>query len=116
MGRGGKWKEYTMNKRDLVLSLIGSQPPAAVPAAFFLHFDPAYHSGQAAVDKHLEFFRATGMDLVKIQYEQTLPPSAPPRTPADWANAPLFPESFFEAPVAVAKGLAQAAHDEALVI
>ena len=105
-----------MNKRDLVLSLIGSQPPAAVPAAFFLHFDPAYHSGQAAVDKHLEFFRATGMDLVKIQYEQTLPPSAPPRTPADWANAPLFPDSFFEAPVAVAKGLAQAARGEALVI
>jgi uroporphyrinogen decarboxylase len=56
------------------------------------------------------------MDLVKIQYEQTLPPAPPPARPEDWANAPLFPDSFFEAPVGVAEGLVQAAHDEALVI
>ena len=42
-------------------------PGTSVPAAFFLHFDQAYHRGRAAVDKHLEFFRATGMDIVKSQ-------------------------------------------------
>lgn len=105
------------SKRDLVLSLTDpSAPPAATPAAFFLHFDSRYHAGQPAVDKHLEFFRRTGMDLVKIQYEQTMPAAPPPERPADWANAPLFPESFFEAPVRVAEGLVQAAGDEALVI
>ena len=105
-----------MNKRDLVLSLTGPQPPATIPAAFFLHFDPAYHAGRAAVDKHLQFFRATGMDIVKVQYEQTLPASAPPSRPADWANAPLFPKDFPEAPARVAAGLVEAAKDEALVI
>lgn len=105
-----------MHKRDLILSLTGSEPPAYTPAAFFLHFDPAYHSGLAAVNKHLEFYRATGMDLVKVQYEQRLPPTAPPERPADWANAPIFPADFFEAPVAVARGLVEAAHNEALVI
>lgn len=105
-----------MNKRDLVLSLTAAQPPAAVPAAFFLHFDAAYHAGPPAIEKHLQFFRQTGMDLVKVQYEQTLPPSTPPASPADWANAPLFADDFFDAPVAVAAGLVQAAHDEALVV
>ncbi len=106
-----------MNKRDQVLSLVqASTPPAHVPAAFFLHFDPSHHAGQAAVDKHLAFFRHTGMDFVKVQYEQTLPPAGALRSPAGWANAPLYPDDFFDAPVAVAHGLAQAAGREALVI
>jgi len=106
-----------MNKRDTVLSQINSTtPPAYVPAAFFMHFDRPYHHGQAAIDKHLEFFRSTGMDFVKIQYEQSLPPLPPIRQPEDWAHAPLYPEAFFEASVRVVEGLVQAAKDEALVI
>ncbi len=67
-----------MNKRDAVLNLIeGGSTPGYTPAAFFLHFDPAFHRGQAAVDKHLEFFQATRMDFVKIQYEQRQPTHAP---------------------------------------
>ena len=59
-----------MNKRDVILNLLeGGENSRHVPAAFFLHFDPQYHRGQAAVDKHLEFFRYTDMDFVKIQYE-----------------------------------------------
>jgi uroporphyrinogen decarboxylase len=107
-----------MNKRERVLQLVHAPtPPAYVPAAFFLHFDPADHAGAAAVQKHLEFFRYTGMDFVKVQYEQTLPP--PPRpllTPADWAAAPLYPSEFFEPPAAVARGLVAAAKAEALVV
>jgi len=106
-----------MNKRDTVLGLVHSHtPPAAVPAAFFMHFDRAFHQGQAAIDQHLAFFRATGMDFVKIQYEQTLPPAPPIRTPADWAHAPRYGEAFFEQSIRVAEGLVKAAKDEALVI
>jgi uroporphyrinogen decarboxylase len=58
-----------MNKRERLLSLTAGQPqPGYTPAAFFMHFDPTYHQGQAAIDKHLEFFRYTGMDFVKIQH------------------------------------------------
>ena len=68
-----------MNKHDTLLSLVhDATPPAYVPAAFFLHFDPADHAGQAAVDKHLAFFRATGMDFVKIRIR-----AAPATFPAD---------------------------------
>src|SRR5215210_4377703 len=106
-----------MNKRDTVLGLVHSQtPPAYVPAAFFMHFDRAYHQGQAAIDQHLAFFRATGMDFVKIQYEQTLPPAPPIHSPADWAHAPRCGEAFFEQSIRVAEGLVKAAKDEALVV
>ena len=78
-----------MNKRDLVLSLI--EPGSSleyIPAAFFLHFDPAFHRGEAAVLKHLEFFRRTDMDFVYIQYEHTFP-----RIPSITAPRRLGPTS-----------------------
>jgi uroporphyrinogen decarboxylase len=106
-----------MNKRDTVLNLIHTHtPPASVPAAFFLHFDPTYHQGQAAIDQHLAFFRATGMDFVKVQYEQKLPSAPSIRTPADWVNAPRCDEPFFETTLRVVEGLVKAAKDEALVL
>lgn len=106
-----------MNKRDTMLGLIHNADLSDyIPAAFFLHFDSTYHQGQTAIDKHLEFFRATDMDFVKIQYEQPFPASAPIRKPEDWAHAPLCSEDFFEAPIHVVEGLVKAAHSEALVI
>ena len=107
-----------MNKRDAVLNLISSTAaPDYVPAAFFLHFDSAFHQGQAAIDKHLEFFRYTGMDFVKVQYEQTLPPPSPAiQKPEDWAHVPRYPEQFCETPVRVVEGLVKAAKREALVL
>jgi len=41
-----------MTRRDAVLNLISSKKSSDyIPAAFFMHFDPAYHQGQAAIDK-----------------------------------------------------------------
>ena len=106
-----------MNKRDAVLNLLeGGATSGYTPAAFFLHFDPAFHHGQAAVDKHLEFFQATRMDLVKIQYEQRQPPHAPIERAEDWANMPLYGHDFFEEPAAIVRGLVAAAKREALII
>ena len=105
-----------MTKRDRLLNGLTSAQPDIVPAAFFMHFDPAFHQGQAAIDKHLDFFRYTGMDFVKIQYEQIQPLTAPPQTPKDWANAPRVSEDFFEPSVRLAEGLVKAAGSEALVI
>jgi uroporphyrinogen decarboxylase len=107
----------SMNKRDTMLSLIQSEALwDYVPAAFFLHFDSAYHQGQAAIDKHLEFFRSTDMDFVKIQYEQPFPHATPIGKPGDWAHAPRCSEEFFEAPIHVVEGLVKAARSEALVM
>ena len=106
-----------MNRRDLLLNLVHNGISSSyIPAAFFMHFDAAHHTGQAAVDKHLEFFRQTGMDFVKIQYEGGFPPCPPIRRPADWAHVPLVTEVFLEAPLRVVEGLVKAAAGDALVV
>jgi uroporphyrinogen decarboxylase len=104
-----------MNKRDLVLSLLEAPPPR-IPAAFFLHFGPGYEVGRAAIDRHLEYFRYTDIDFVKVQYEQSFPALPRIRGPADWASMPLYGESFFEPSLAVVRGLVEAAGSEALII
>jgi uroporphyrinogen decarboxylase len=105
-----------MTKRDMLFSLLDtSSRPPAVPAAFFLHFDPDHHRGQAAVDRHLEYFRFTGMDLVKIQFEHPMP-KLDIKVPADWARVPVYGLDFYDAPLRVVEGLVKAAKKEAVVI
>lgn len=106
-----------MNKREVVLGLLEQDKlQTYIPAGFFLHFDEKYHRGQAAVDRHLEFFHHTGMDFVKIQYEHTFPKQPEIQNPPDWARMPFHPKEFYEAPLAVVDGLVKAAKKEALVI
>ncbi len=104
-----------MNKREAVLGLLEGRAPYT-PAAFFLHFDPAHQRGQAAVAKHLEYFRYTGMDFVKIQYEQVFPARPEIVRPGDWAGMPRYGEDFYRDPWQIARGLVQAAGKEALVL
>jgi uroporphyrinogen decarboxylase len=106
-----------VNKRDAVLSLLDdSQPTPYVPAAFFLHFPPEYHAGQAAVDKHLDYFRYTGMDFIKIQYETSFPHLPEIQTPADWAKVPRYGLDFFEGQLKAVEGLVKAARHEAVIV
>ncbi len=86
---------------------------AQQPAAFFLHFDPAFHRGQPAVDKHLEYFRQTDMDFVKIQFELPFPVRAEIVRPADWRKMPLYREDFYAPQLDVVKGLVKAAKKDA---
>jgi uroporphyrinogen decarboxylase len=106
-----------MNKRETILGLADAgRPLAYIPAAFFLHFPPAFHAGQAAVDKHLEYFRHTGMDFVKIQYERTFPTLPQIQNPGDWAKMPSYGRDFFDGQLAAVKGLVQAVRAEAVVV
>jgi len=106
-----------MNKRDLVLNVIQpTSKQAGIPAAFFLHFDPVFHRGKPAVEKHLEYFRKTGMDFVKIQYENIFPPVPEITRPDDWARMPFYKEEFYEEQLKVVEGLVKAAKSEALII
>jgi len=106
-----------MNKRELVLQVLDeSKQQTYIPAAFFLHFDPKFHRGQAAIDKHLEYFRFTEMDFVKIQYETVFPFRDEIRKPEDWLQMPQYGMDFYQDQVEIARGLVQAAGKEALVI
>jgi len=106
-----------MNKRDLVLSLLDKdKKQEVIPACFFLHFDKAHHRGQAAIDKHLEFFQYTGMDFVKIQYENVFPTRPEIQKPADWEHMPLYDKDFYADQLNIVDSLIKNAQKEALII
>jgi uroporphyrinogen decarboxylase len=107
----------SVNKREALLGLLekGRHQPY-IPAAFFLHFDDAHHFGAPAVQKHLEYFRFTGMDFVKIQYERVYPAIADIRRPEDWAKMPSYPLEFYRPTLTAVDGLVKAAKKEALVV
>ncbi|MBT3311739.1 MAG: hypothetical protein HN379_07070 [Desulfobacteraceae bacterium] len=106
-----------MNKRNAVLDLLdSSKDQEYVPAGFFLHFDEVHHKGQPAIDKHMEFFKYTEMDFVKIQYEAVFPPNPYIKKPKDWLNLPFFKKDFYQNELDIAEGLVKAAKSEALVI
>lgn len=105
------------NRREAVLSLLDAgKPQEYTPAAFFLHFDPSYHRGRPAVEKHLEFFRYTGMDFVKIQFELPFPRHPEIRRPEDWARLPVYGLEFYQPQLEVVEGLVREAKREALVV
>ncbi len=107
-----------MNKRDLILNLLDSNAkPEMIPAAFFLHFDSAHHTGQAAVDKHLEYFNYTDMDLIKIQLELPFPLQPQILQPEDWkTKLPFFTIEHYEPMLKVVESLVKAAQKEAVIV
>ncbi|MDP6040457.1 MAG: uroporphyrinogen decarboxylase family protein [Candidatus Latescibacteria bacterium] len=106
-----------MNKRDKVLHLLEDDiEQDYVPAGFFIHFDKTCHHGQAAIDKHLEFYQHTGMDFVKIQYETPFPPRLEIKSPDDWGKMPLYGKDFYEDQLYIVEGLVKKAKKDALVI
>jgi uroporphyrinogen decarboxylase len=105
------------NRRDAVLAVLDAgKPQAYIPGAFFLHFDSQYHRGRPAVEKHLEFFRYTGMDFVKIQFELPFPRHPEIRRPGDWARLPVYGKEFYQPQLEVVEGLVREAKREALVV
>lgn len=106
-----------MNNRERVLRVLDAdKAPDCIPAGFFIHFDKIYHQGQAAIAKHLEYYRHTGMDFVKIQYERAFPQRSDIKQPDDWARMPLYKRDFYEEQLSVVEGLVKEAKAEALVI
>ena len=110
-------KRVIIDKRKVMLSLLDEGASQEyIPAAFFLHFEEIYHQGQGAIEKHLEYFRYTDMDFVKIQYEKTFPRLTEIEKPEDWLKMPLYREDFYEPQIKVVEGLVKAAKKEALVL
>ena len=83
-----------MNKREVVLSVLDDAKSAPyIPAGFFIHFDPSFHRGATAIGKHMEFFHYTGMDFVKIQYENRFPERPEIIKAEDWYKMPYYNEA-----------------------
>jgi len=113
--KGFAYLPNSANKREKVLAVLDqSKPNEYVPAAFFLHFKDKL--GQGAIDSHLQFFRATNMDFVKVQYEIVVPHIEDIKSPKDWAKIPVYKKDFFEPQIAVIEALAKELKSEALIL
>jgi uroporphyrinogen decarboxylase len=113
----GQTARRAKSKRDRMQDVLNMQArPGYVPAGFFMHFGV---KGDAAVKAHLDYFRATGMDFVKIQFDEqslTLPSKDLVKTPRDWHRIPVVPEKFWEPVLYLLKNLVREAKSEALII
>jgi uroporphyrinogen decarboxylase len=103
------------SKRDLMEAVLNMEAkPGYVPAGFFMHFGV---KGDAAVKAHLDHFRGSGMDFVKIQLdEQAWPKDTPVEKPEDWAKIPIRGEKWWEPTLYLLKALIKEARPEALII
>ena len=107
----------TIDEREAIFRLINDDTPQEyIPGGFFMHFGREYQVGTAAINRHLEYFRYTNMDFMKIQYEKTFPQIPEIRRPSDWAKMPLYKKDFYEEPLSVIKGIVKEAKKEAPVI
>lgn len=107
--------EERRSRRQALLDLASGRKPDYTPAGFFLHFAPEFHRGSAAVDKHEEFFRATDMDIVKIQFELPMP-SLEVNSPSDWAKIPRLDADFMAPQLEVVKEVVNRVKEEAAIV
>ncbi|MBI4892715.1 MAG: hypothetical protein HY821_18970 [Acidobacteria bacterium] len=105
------------NKRQRLSDwLAGKTDPHYTPAAFFLHFGDAYKNGLPAARRHLEYFQATDMDFVKIQFEQTYERQDFLQKPEDWAKLKLRKIDFYEPLLVTVRELVKQAKKDALIL
>jgi uroporphyrinogen decarboxylase len=106
-----------VNKRQRMFDwLAGKTSPGYTPAAFFLHFGDQFKAGSAAAAKHLEFFRTTDMDFVKIQFEQTYQRQNFLQKPADWSKLTLRKLDFYEPLLVTVRELVKSTKKDALLL
>jgi len=105
------------NKRERMLRWLDGKPEANyTPAAFFLHFDKEFKAGSAAARKHVEFFRQTDMDFVKIQFEQTYERQEFLQTPGDWGKLTLRKLDFYEPLLVTVRELVKTSKKDSLIL
>jgi uroporphyrinogen decarboxylase len=115
--QGALRQNATVNKRERMLAwLEGNQKVNYTPAAFFLHFGNGYKTGAAAAQKHLEFFRYTDMDFVKIQFEQTYTRQEFLRRPEDWSKLTMAKLDFYEPQLVTVRELVKSQKKNALIV
>lgn len=79
-----------MTKRERVIAAIQGKEVDHVPVGFSLHFPADAAKGEKGVQSHLEFFRQTDTDIIKIMNENLVPDVGEIRTPEDWNKIPTY--------------------------
>lgn len=62
-----------MDKRTRVLNAFEGKPVDRVPVGFWFHFSGEQGKGQACIDAHLDYYKATDPDMIKIMSDTYFP-------------------------------------------
>lgn len=87
-----------MNTRERFFAAMDQKPVDRVPVGFWHHFFGENWEGQKNIDSHIDFYRRTGLDFVKIMCDGFFeyPFSHKIETAADWGRIrPLGKDSAF---------------------
>lgn len=103
-----------MTRKERVLAAIKKQPVDRVPASFSLHFPENLRKGQAAVDAHIDFLKATECDILKIMNENLVPLVGEMNGPEDWNQIPTYSleDGFIKEQLELTKGVLEAGGDD----
>lgn len=109
-----------MDKIERIQAAVRGEPVDRVPASFWFHFPEAQRAGHAMARAHLEYYRATDPDFLKVMNDNYY---APPGLTgifavADWRKlraAPLSSDCF-QSQLTGLREIVDAIDDEALVI
>ena len=109
-----------MNRIERFRAMLLGHPVDHVPAGFWLHFRPEYHGGEAMAQRHIEFYRQTGFDLLKVMNDTGYGPVGTfhVREAADWHRLEPTPlsEAHFQSHLEGLKGIVDALGAEVPII
>lgn len=106
-----------MSKKEIMDAfLAGTLDENYVPAAFFIHFPGNAKVGEGAVKSHLEFFRNTNADILKVQFEQSPARIQDLDKQETWDNIGPLPEDFYRPTFDVIKALKDSVGDKVYIL
>ncbi len=73
-----------VNKIERVKAALAGEKVDRVPASFWFHFPAEKAHGQASINAHLEFYRESDVDFLKVMNEHPYQANVSIKTPADW--------------------------------
>lgn len=107
-----------MNRKERVRAALAGAEVDRVPASFWFHFPPDKAHGEPSVRAHLDYYRESGVDYLKVMNEHPYQADVSIRTPADWKHvrpAPLG-SSFYQEQLAEIKRIVDELQGECLII
>ena len=109
---GGK-SSVPSNKKEIMDRFVaGTLDPSYAPAAFFVHYGSDEKVGDPAVQAHLNYFHESGMDILKVQFEQTVPKIQEMKE----GSLELVPEDYYRPTLEIISSLQEAEGENVYVI
>jgi len=79
-----------MTRRENVIAAVCGEKTEYIPSGFWLHFPHEAATGEAAVQAHLDFFKESETDVMKVMNENVVPHDISIKKASDWKKLQHF--------------------------